>query len=138
RALHLRRHRLRLEAPRSVPARLRLPRDLPPLRDLGERRFRRGRLDLGAALPAHLTRRASAPPRSHGALAPATARVRARRAATAKASGLSVIERSAPARMRLRASAGSSSSATPSPARMNENSPICASAAETVVAVRSG
>ena len=53
-------------------------------------------------------------------------------------SGLSAIEISAPARMRLWPSGGSSSSETPSAAKMKENSPICASPAETVSAVLSG
>jgi len=55
-----------------------------------------------------------------------------------KYSGLSAIEKIAPARIRLCPLAGRRSSVTPSPARMNENSPICASPAETVNAVFSG
>ena len=60
----------------------------------------------------------------------------ASRSTAAKASGLSVIEISAPARIRSRPSGGSRPSDRPSPARMKENSPIWARLAATVRAVR--
>src|SRR5262249_46683648 len=50
--------------------------------------------------------------------------------------GLKVIESSAPATIRFNSSAGTRPSFTPRPERINENSPICASAADTISAVR--
>src|SRR5213592_3876629 len=61
-----------------------------------------------------------------------------RRTTSRKTSGFIAIESSEPARTRLCPSFGSNPSATPSPMRMKENSPICARAAETVSAVRTG
>ena len=59
-----------------------------------------------------------------------------KRSSSANSSGLSMIETIAPASTRSRPRSGNSSSATPRLTRMKENSPICASEAEIVSAVR--